>query len=170
MPERGRGAHAAYDLVRGLGDTPAGPDLPPGPPPPRPQPSAQPARQVLHAELDEAETARLLSSARDAYRLSLTELCLAALALARSAAGWAAADVEVVTDPRADAGGETDISRSVGAFSAAAPVRLDFAPAGPGELLAAVKQLLRGEPAGPGRPPGRARATPRAAGDPAQRG
>ncbi len=126
-----------------------GPDLPPGPPPPRPQPSAQPARQVLHAELDEAETARLLSSARDAYRLSLTELCLAALALARSAAGWAAADVEVVTDPRADAGGETDISRSVGAFSAAAPVRLDFAPAGPGELLAAVKQLLRGEPAGP---------------------
>ncbi|HXK09666.1 MAG TPA: amino acid adenylation domain-containing protein [Vicinamibacteria bacterium] len=106
--------------------------------------------RTVTVALDASETKALLQDAPAAYRARAEDVLLAALA--RSLARWTGGDadtplVDVEGHGREDLFEGVDLSRTVGWFTSAYPVRLD-APAGVGEaaLLKSVKEALRTVP------------------------
>jgi len=104
--------------------------------------------ETVSVELDAATTATLLRDATVAYRLTANELLLSALALSLSDwTGRSAHLVHLEGHGREDLGDASDVTRTVGWFTALYPVRLENAPgADPGTLLKAVKEQLRSVP------------------------
>jgi amino acid adenylation domain-containing protein/non-ribosomal peptide synthase protein (TIGR01720 family) len=106
--------------------------------------------RTLVAALGPEDTAALLQEVPRAYRTQVNDALLAALA--RAVARWAGPGpllVDLEGHGREDVVPGADLSRTVGWFTAIAPVLLDLAGApGPGEALRAVKEQLRRLPHG----------------------
>ncbi|MEH2532306.1 amino acid adenylation domain-containing protein/non-ribosomal peptide synthase protein (TIGR01720 family) [Bradyrhizobium sp. AZCC 1614] len=92
-------------------------------------------------------TQRLLTDAPSAYRTQINDLLLASLA--RAVWQWSGQDdvlVELEGHGREDLFGDLDISRTVGWFTTAFPVRLAGGSQNPSSLIKTVKEELRGIP------------------------
>ncbi|WP_156434823.1 non-ribosomal peptide synthetase, partial [Bradyrhizobium lablabi] len=92
-------------------------------------------------------TQRLLKDAPSAYRTQINDLLLAGLA--RAVWRWSGQDdvlVELEGHGREDLFGDLDISRTVGWFTIAFPVRLAGGAQAPSALIKTVKEELRGIP------------------------
>ncbi|ANW03875.1 non-ribosomal peptide synthetase [Bradyrhizobium icense] len=92
-------------------------------------------------------TQRLLTDAPSAYRTQINDLLLASLA--RTVWQWSGKDdvlVELEGHGREDLFDDLDISRTVGWFTTAFPVRLAGGSQDPSSLIKTVKQELRGIP------------------------
>ncbi|MGX1324739.1 amino acid adenylation domain-containing protein/non-ribosomal peptide synthase protein (TIGR01720 family) [Bradyrhizobium sp. USDA 377] len=92
-------------------------------------------------------TSRLLEQAPSAYRTQVNDLLLAGLA--RAASRWSQHDevtVELEGHGREDIFPDADVSRTVGWFTTAFPVRLKAAAADEATLIKAVKERLRAIP------------------------
>ena len=105
------------------------------------------AAATLDVALDEQETAALLREAPRAWRTQVNELLLTALALGvRTWTGSPRLLVDLEGHGRDDVPAGLDVARTVGWFTAVAPVLLDLGEvAGPGEALVAVKEGLRAQ-------------------------
>ncbi|WEF32911.1 non-ribosomal peptide synthetase/type I polyketide synthase [Pseudoduganella chitinolytica] len=102
-------------------------------------------RSVVRVELDRAATQSLLGGNR-AYHTQVNDLLLAALASALTTlTGQPTHHVLLEGHGREEAGGDTDISRTVGWFATLYPVRLASA-ATVGEIIVGVKEHLRAIP------------------------
>ncbi|HEX7240350.1 MAG TPA: amino acid adenylation domain-containing protein, partial [Longimicrobiaceae bacterium] len=105
--------------------------------------SARDVEVALSAE----ETRALLRDVPAAYRASVEDALLAALA--RTLAGWTGAPsvaVELEGHGREERFADADLSRTVGWFTSTYPVRLEPGTGGVGESLKAVKEQLRAVP------------------------
>jgi non-ribosomal peptide synthase protein (TIGR01720 family) len=103
---------------------------------------------AVSVSLSAEETQALLQDAPRAYRTRIQEVLLTALA--RSLANWQGSRgvlVDLEGHGREELLG-LDVSRTVGWFTSIYPVHLDLAQREPGEDLKAVKERLRGVPAG----------------------
>ncbi|MBR0738639.1 amino acid adenylation domain-containing protein [Bradyrhizobium liaoningense] len=92
-------------------------------------------------------TSRLLEQAPAAYRTQVNDLLLAGLA--RAVSRWSRHDevtVELEGHGREDISPDADVSRTVGWFTTAFPVRLEDAGADEPKLIKAVKETLRAIP------------------------
>ncbi|KRR11249.1 non-ribosomal peptide synthetase [Bradyrhizobium jicamae] len=92
-------------------------------------------------------TQRLLTDAPSAYRTQINDLLLAGLA--RAVWRWSGREnvlVELEGHGREDLFGDLDISRTVGWFTTAFPVRLAGGAQAPSALIKTVKEELRGIP------------------------
>ena len=103
------------------------------------------AAETVTVELDEAETAALLTGVPAAYRTHVNDALLAALA--RAFAAWTGGTrllVEMEGHGREELFDDVDLSRTVGWFTTLFPVLLDVEGTdGPGAALKAVKEQLR---------------------------
>ncbi|XXZ41221.1 amino acid adenylation domain-containing protein [Sorangium sp. So ce327] len=103
--------------------------------------------RTVHAELGEAETARLLADASRAYRTQIGDLLLTALAQALCA--WSERDsvlVELEGHGREDLFDSLDVTRTVGWFTTLYPVRLAPDPRDMARSIKAIKEQLRQVP------------------------
>src|SRR5205085_6744284 len=105
------------------------------------------ASATVWSEMDEDLTRALLRDVPGIYHTQIPDVLLTALV--EAFAGWTGRDrllVEVEGHGREDLFEGVDVSRTVGWFTTAYPVRLLRAPGGPGERLQAVKEQLRSVP------------------------
>ncbi|WP_271537163.1 non-ribosomal peptide synthetase, partial [Bradyrhizobium sp. CCBAU 45321] len=96
---------------------------------------------------EEQWTRRLLTDAPSAYRTQINDLLLAGLA--RAVWQWSGRDdvlVELEGHGREPLAGDLDLSRTVGWFTTAFPVRLAGGSEDPSSLIKTVKEELRGIP------------------------
>ena len=111
--------------------------------------SGGPASSVT-VSLPPGETMPLLTTVPAAYRASISDVLLTALAVAL--AGWKGPGVLIDLEGHGrdeDLTGGADLSRTVGWFTTRYPVRLDpgpFDPADPGRTLKRIKEQLRAVP------------------------
>jgi len=105
--------------------------------------------ETVPAALDAERTEALLRRAGKPYRARVPELLAAALvrALARLTGGREVL-LGLEGHGREEIGGDVDVSRTVGWFTAMYPLVLRAPAEGPGELLMAVKEALREVPRG----------------------
>ncbi|WP_162794793.1 condensation domain-containing protein, partial [Nonomuraea lactucae] len=105
---------------------------------------------VVRVTLDAETTSALLTRANETYRTQVDDLLLAALLRTLTAwAGTGAVTIDVETHGREAVTEDVDLSRTVGWFASAFPVRLSAAdPADPAGLLKSVKEQLRAVPGG----------------------
>ncbi|MBR1212272.1 non-ribosomal peptide synthase/polyketide synthase [Bradyrhizobium sp. JYMT SZCCT0180] len=104
--------------------------------------------EEISLTFDAGLTTRLLKEAPSAYRTQVNDLLLAALA--RAVSCWSGIDdvlVELEGHGREDIFPGTEISRTVGWFTTAFPVRLPGGSGGDAALIKAVKEELRAIPA-----------------------
>ncbi|MGJ5203813.1 amino acid adenylation domain-containing protein [Bradyrhizobium sp. HKCCYLR20261] len=97
--------------------------------------------------IDAELTTRLLDTAPAAYRTQVNDLLLAALA--RAIWSWSGRDdvtIELEGHGREDLFADVDLTRSVGWFTTAFPVRLRGGSAEAGPLIQGVKEMLRAVP------------------------
>jgi len=103
--------------------------------------------ETVRTVLDRDTTTRLLRDAPAAWRTQVNDLLLAALALAVCRDGNRdAVAVLLEGHGREDLFGDVDVSRTVGWFTTAFPVRLTVDPADAGGTIRAVKEQLRAVP------------------------
>ncbi|HEV2149997.1 MAG TPA: amino acid adenylation domain-containing protein [Longimicrobiaceae bacterium] len=145
--------HAASDELRREADLWTGlhHDDPPRLPVDHPGAENRPARAgYVTAGFDADETRALLHEVPAAYRTRINDVLLAALA--RCLAGWSGERrvlLHLEGHGREDLFPDVDLSRTVGWFTSLFPVLLDLRRAwGEAEELKAVKEQLRGVPAG----------------------
>jgi amino acid adenylation domain-containing protein/non-ribosomal peptide synthase protein (TIGR01720 family) len=105
----------------------------------------------VRLRLSRSQTTELLTEAGDAYRTQVNDLLLAALARALCRwSGGTSALIELEGHGREDIFPALDLSRSVGWFTSAFPIRLEPAPgndaAAVGASIKAVKEQLRNVP------------------------
>ncbi len=103
--------------------------------------------EVISLDLDTALTADLLGPANTAWRSSVTEMLITGLAMGyRAATGLDAMLVDLEHHGR-DAEGAPDLSRTVGWFTAIAPLALSLPEGGsPADCVDAVKEAVRRRP------------------------
>ncbi|WP_315752519.1 MULTISPECIES: non-ribosomal peptide synthase/polyketide synthase [unclassified Bradyrhizobium] len=97
--------------------------------------------------IDAELTARLLGTAHGAYRTQVNDLLLSALA--RALWLWSGREImaiELEGHGREDLGGGLDLSRTIGWFTTAFPVRLAAGSQPPAVLIKATKEMLRSVP------------------------
>ncbi|MGF3025433.1 amino acid adenylation domain-containing protein, partial [Methylobacterium aquaticum] len=102
---------------------------------------------TLHTRLPAGLTARLLAEAPATYRTQVNDLLLAALL--RALGRWSGRDsalIELEGHGREDIVPGIDLSRTVGWFTTAFPLRLDGAGLGTRDLIRSVKERLRAVP------------------------
>ena len=105
--------------------------------------------RTVEVALSAEETRALLQDVPEVYRTQISDALLAALAQVLLA--WTGAPtlpVDLEGHGREEIADDIDLSRTVGWFTAAYPVRLEqpSVAAGPGEALKAMKEQLRGVP------------------------
>jgi amino acid adenylation domain-containing protein/non-ribosomal peptide synthase protein (TIGR01720 family) len=105
--------------------------------------SARTVEMVLSAE----ETQALLQDVPEVYRTQINDVLLTALI--QAVASWAGSRslrVDLEGHGREEIGGDLDLSRTIGWFTALYPVALELVPGSLGEALKAVKEQLRHVP------------------------
>jgi amino acid adenylation domain-containing protein/non-ribosomal peptide synthase protein (TIGR01720 family) len=103
--------------------------------------------RALEVELTESETQKLLGPAREAYRTSIDELLLAALA--HALCDWSrkpSALIELEAHGRENLFPDADVSRTIGWFATRYPVRLTPDTDDLGRSIASIKDELRRVP------------------------
>ncbi|MFJ3484091.1 non-ribosomal peptide synthetase [Pseudomonas sp. NPDC090202] len=103
--------------------------------------------QTVSVRLDAAATRQLLQQAPAAYRTQVNDLLLTALA--RVVGRWTGQPstlIQLEGHGRETLFDDIDLTRTVGWFTSAYPVRLNPLDAGPGEAIKAIKEQLRGVP------------------------
>ncbi|MFB6613131.1 amino acid adenylation domain-containing protein [Streptomyces sp. NPDC056367] len=119
---------------------------------PDPELDTRASARHLRAELPAALTAELLDTVPGVLNAEVNDVLLTALALAadewraRRGEGRGGLLVEIEGHGREEFSDELDLSRTVGWFTSAFPVRLDAGGAAAGDALKRVKEQLRGLP------------------------